>query len=86
MTETGEPFPARYAMVITVRDGCIPRSRDYAGPVAGARPLGRLPELQAALSQPIIEVNRGFRRRTMANDGSLLGHRRVRHGQVGGSP
>ena len=50
MTGTGEPFCARYAMVITVRDGHMVHSRDYAGPISGARLLGRLPELISALS------------------------------------
>jgi ketosteroid isomerase-like protein len=50
MTGTSEPFSARYAMVITIRDGYIVRSRDYADPIAGARLLGRLPELVSALS------------------------------------
>jgi uncharacterized protein len=50
MTATGEPFAVRYAMVITVRDGHIVHSRDYADPIAGARLLGRLPELISALS------------------------------------
>jgi ketosteroid isomerase-like protein len=49
MTRSSEPFSARYAMVITVRDGYITHSRDYADPIAGARLLGRLPELMAAL-------------------------------------
>jgi uncharacterized protein len=49
MTATGEPFSARYAMVITVRDGHVVRSRDYADPITGARLLGRLPELISAL-------------------------------------
>ena len=50
MTAAGEPFCARYAMVITVRDGHIVHSRDYADPSTGARLLGRLPELISALS------------------------------------
>jgi ketosteroid isomerase-like protein len=50
MTETGDPFTARFAMVITVRDGHIVHSRDYTDPIAGARLLGKLPELVAALS------------------------------------
>jgi len=50
MTSTGEPFSARFAMVITISDGCIVRSRDYTDPIAGARLLGRLPELVSALS------------------------------------
>lgn len=50
MTATGEPFSARYMMVITVSDGYIVHSRDYTDPIAGARLLGRLPELISALS------------------------------------
>lgn len=50
MIATGEPFSARYAMVITVRDGHIVHARDYADPITGARLLGRLPELISALS------------------------------------
>jgi ketosteroid isomerase-like protein len=50
MTATAEPFSVRFAMVITVRDGQIVHSRDYSDPVAGARLLGRLPELLSALS------------------------------------
>jgi ketosteroid isomerase-like protein len=50
MTATGEPFSARFAMVITVRDGHIVHSRDYSDPIAGARLLGRLPELVSVLS------------------------------------
>jgi ketosteroid isomerase-like protein len=50
MTATAEPFSVRYAMVITVRDGHIVHSRDYADPIAGARLLGRLPDLVSALS------------------------------------
>jgi ketosteroid isomerase-like protein len=47
---TGESFSVRFAMVITIRDGYIERSRDYTDPIAGARLLGRLPELVSALS------------------------------------
>jgi ketosteroid isomerase-like protein len=50
MNATGEEFSARFAMVITVRDGQIVHSRDYFDPIAGLRLLGRLPELVAALS------------------------------------
>ena len=50
MTGAGEPFSARYAMVLTVRDGHIVHSRDYADPITGARLLGRLPDLISALS------------------------------------
>jgi uncharacterized protein len=37
-------------MVLTIRDGYIGHSRDYSDPVAGARLLGRVPELIAALT------------------------------------
>jgi len=47
----GQPFVLTIAMVITVRDGQIVHSRDYSDPVAGARVLGRLPELVKALAQ-----------------------------------
>jgi uncharacterized protein len=50
MTATSAPFLVRYAMVITVRDGYIVRSRDYTDPIAGARLLGRLPDLLASLA------------------------------------
>ena len=50
MTATGAPFSVRYAMVITVRGGYIVRSRDYTDPIAGARLLGRLPELLESLA------------------------------------
>jgi ketosteroid isomerase-like protein len=50
MVASGEPFSLRFAMVITVRDGKIVHSRDYSDPIAGARLLGRLPELLATLS------------------------------------
>jgi uncharacterized protein len=50
MTATGAPFSVRYAMVITIRDGCIVRSRDYTDPITAARLLGRLPELLESLT------------------------------------
>jgi len=50
MAATDEPFSMRFVMVITVRDGYIVHSRDYSDPVAGARLLGRVPELIAALT------------------------------------
>ncbi|HEY4019292.1 MAG TPA: nuclear transport factor 2 family protein [Pseudonocardiaceae bacterium] len=45
---TGAPLALSYAMVITVRDGRIVHSRDYANPLASAAALGRLPEVVAA--------------------------------------
>jgi uncharacterized protein len=51
LVASGEQFVLPLAMVITVRDGQIVHSRDYSDPVAGARALGRLPELVTSLSQ-----------------------------------
>lgn len=50
-TGDGEPFAMTFVMVLTFRDGLIAHSRDYTDPVAGARALGRLPDLIAALTQ-----------------------------------
>ncbi len=50
MTATGEPYSMRFAMVLTIRDGHIMHSRDYSDPIAGARLLGRLPDLVSALT------------------------------------
>lgn len=50
MTATGETFRMRFAMVVTVTDGYIAASRDYSDPIAGARLLGRLPDLVSALT------------------------------------
>ena len=50
MVATGEPFQLRYAMFMTIRDGLITHTRDYADPITGARILGRLPELLTALA------------------------------------
>jgi uncharacterized protein len=50
LTTTGEPFSQRFIMVLTVRDGQIVHSRDYTNPVTGAKLLGRVPELVAALA------------------------------------
>lgn len=49
LIETGEPFSQRFVMVMTVREGQIVHSRDYTNPITGARLLGKLPELLAAL-------------------------------------
>jgi ketosteroid isomerase-like protein len=49
LIQTGEPFTQQFAMVMTVRNGQIVHSRDYANPITGARLLGKLPELLAAL-------------------------------------
>lgn len=43
-------FPLPFVMVLTVEDGLIAHSRDYTDPIAGARALGRLPELVGALA------------------------------------
>ena len=50
MTATSQAFSLRFAMVVTVRHGYIVHTRDYSDPIAGARALGRLPELISALS------------------------------------
>jgi uncharacterized protein len=50
MAGSGEAFSVRFAMVVTVREGHIVHSRDYSDPIAGARMLGRLPELISALN------------------------------------
>lgn len=47
----GEPFAMTFVMVLTFRDGQIAHSRDYTDPIAGARALGRLPELAAMLAE-----------------------------------
>jgi uncharacterized protein len=44
------PFALAFVMVVTVRDGLIVHSRDYSNPIDGARLLGRLPQLIAALT------------------------------------
>jgi uncharacterized protein len=49
MLATGEAFQLAYAMVLTIRDGLIVHSRDYTDPIAGARLLGRVPDLIAEL-------------------------------------
>jgi uncharacterized protein len=46
----GEQFTMGFVMVLTFRDGLIALSRDYTDPIAGARALGRLPELAATLT------------------------------------
>lgn len=46
----GTSFCMAFVMVLTFRDGLIVHSRDYTDPIAGARALGRLPGLLAALS------------------------------------
>ena len=50
MLETNEQFSVRYAMIMTIRDGLIVHTRDYTDPIAGARLLGRVPELVAELT------------------------------------
>jgi ketosteroid isomerase-like protein len=47
---TAKPFSQRFVMVMTIRNGQIVHTRDYANPVSSARLLGRVPELIAALS------------------------------------
>lgn len=51
MVADDSPFSMSFAMVMTIRDGLIVHSRDYSDPVAGARLVGRLPDLVAALAQ-----------------------------------
>jgi hypothetical protein len=48
--DEGVPFSLAFIMVMRVRDGLIVHSRDYSNPIAGARLLGRLPELIALLT------------------------------------
>ena len=50
MVSTGEAFRLNFAMFMTIRDGLIIHTRDYADPIAGARILGKLPELLATLA------------------------------------
>jgi ketosteroid isomerase-like protein len=50
LTGTAEPFSLRFVMVMTIRDGQIVHTRDYTDPISGARALGRLPQLLAALT------------------------------------
>jgi hypothetical protein len=49
MVETGQPFVLSFVMVMTIRDGQIVHTRDYTDPIAGAKVLGRLPDLLSAL-------------------------------------
>jgi ketosteroid isomerase-like protein len=49
MVTDGSPFSMAFVMVLRIRDGLIVHSRDYSNPIVGARVLGRLPELIAAL-------------------------------------
>jgi uncharacterized protein len=46
----GTPFSMTFVMVLHFRDGLIAATRDYSNPIAGARALGRLPELAARLA------------------------------------
>ncbi|HEX3778763.1 MAG TPA: nuclear transport factor 2 family protein [Pseudonocardiaceae bacterium] len=48
VTATTEPLALSFIMVVTVRDGKIVHSRDYANPLATAKLLDRLPELVEA--------------------------------------
>jgi ketosteroid isomerase-like protein len=50
LTESAEPFSLRFVMIMTIRDGQIVHTRDYSDPIAGARVLGRVPQLLAALT------------------------------------
>ena len=51
LTESAEPFSLRFVMVMTIADGQIVHTRDYADPIAGARALGRVPQLLASLTE-----------------------------------
>lgn len=50
LTESAEPFSLRFVMVMTILDGQIVHTRDYSDPIAGARALGRVPQLLAVLT------------------------------------
>lgn len=50
LAATDEPFTLSFLMVMTIRDGLIVHTRDYADPIAGAKALGRLPALLEALA------------------------------------
>jgi uncharacterized protein len=50
MVAADEPFTLGFVLVMTIRDGRIVHSRDYTDPIAGARALGKLPDLLTALS------------------------------------
>ena len=50
LVATGEPFTLPFVMVMTIRDGYIVHTRDYSDPIAGARALGKLPDLLTAVS------------------------------------
>ncbi len=49
LVTAGGQFTLQFLMVLTIRDGVIVHSRDYADPIRGAQLLGRIPELLAAL-------------------------------------
>jgi hypothetical protein len=49
----GSAFSMVFVMVLRIRDGLIVHSRDYSNPIVGARVLGRLPELIAALEDAL---------------------------------
>ena len=50
LTASSAPFELWFVMVLTIRAGLVVHSRDYTDPIAGARLLGRLPQLAAALA------------------------------------
>ena len=50
LVTTGEPFTLPFVMVLTIHDGHITHSRDYTDPIAGARAMGRVPQLLTALA------------------------------------
>jgi hypothetical protein len=48
LAANGKKMSGDYVVVMTIRDGLIVHSRDYANPVLGAQAFGRLDELVAA--------------------------------------
>ncbi|HEU5417736.1 MAG TPA: nuclear transport factor 2 family protein [Streptosporangiaceae bacterium] len=50
LVSDASPFSMNFVMVLQFRDGLIAAARDYSDPIAGARALGRLPELAAMLA------------------------------------
>jgi hypothetical protein len=78
----GERFTLAFAMVVTVRDGHIVHTRDYADPLAGAKALGRLPELLRALAPDPAEPPRGGSAALGADDRAAVGDILALHGHL----
>jgi uncharacterized protein len=57
MVEDGSSFSVAFALVLRFLDGLIVHSRDYTDMIAGARVLGRLPELRAMLDEGRVAAN-----------------------------